>query len=180
MIRRWSNLIIISGLCIHVSSCYSTDDGFELARPVLLVDGYNMCGFWPKLKKYFSRGDLEGARDKLINELITFTHIRGAAQKGSLVSCIHSSWWYPWCVHLGYSPSLQCNFNLMILDVTLVLVHWIFHHLVAGVKVVVVFDATMSGLPNHKEAVNRWAQFVCMQAGSFQVLAVTLPLIMMN
>ncbi len=30
-----------------------------------------------------------------------------------------------------------------------------FHHLVAGVKVVVVFDATMSGLPNHKEAVNR-------------------------
>ncbi|KAH9541464.1 hypothetical protein CY35_14G066100 [Sphagnum magellanicum] len=78
---------------------YHTDDGFELARPVLLVDGYNMCGFWPKLKKYFSRGDLEGARDKLINELITFTHIR-------------------------------------------------------GVKVVVVFDATMSGLPNHKEAVN--------------------------
>ncbi|KAH9541465.1 hypothetical protein CY35_14G066100 [Sphagnum magellanicum] len=61
---------------------YHTDDGFELARPVLLVDGYNMCGFWPKLKKYFSRGDLE------------------------------------------------------------------------GVKVVVVFDATMSGLPNHKEAVN--------------------------
>ncbi|CAK9204348.1 unnamed protein product [Sphagnum troendelagicum] len=78
---------------------YHTDDGFEFARPVLLVDGYNMCGFWPKLKKYFSRGDLEGARDKLINELITFTHIR-------------------------------------------------------GVKVVVVFDATMSGLPNHKEAVN--------------------------
>nr|PNR39015.1 hypothetical protein PHYPA_019293 [Physcomitrium patens] len=57
--------------------CGSTNDGFELATPVLLVDGYNMCGAWPKLKKHFSRGQLETARDKLIHELITFTHVKG-------------------------------------------------------------------------------------------------------
>uniref|UniRef100_A0A7I4F5P9 Uncharacterized protein n=1 Tax=Physcomitrium patens TaxID=3218 RepID=A0A7I4F5P9_PHYPA len=56
---------------------YHTNDGFELATPVLLVDGYNMCGAWPKLKKHFSRGQLETARDKLIHELITFTHVKG-------------------------------------------------------------------------------------------------------
>ncbi|KAG0611394.1 hypothetical protein M758_7G138000 [Ceratodon purpureus] len=56
---------------------YHTSDGFELAVPVLLVDGYNMCGYWPKLKKHFARGQLETARDKLIHELITFTHMKG-------------------------------------------------------------------------------------------------------
>ena len=53
--------------------CGSTSNGFELASPVLLVDGYNRCGYWPKLKKHFSHGQLETARDKLIHELITFT-----------------------------------------------------------------------------------------------------------
>lgn len=64
--------------------CGSTNDGFELATPVLLVDGYNMCGAWPKLKKHFSRGQLETARDKLIHELITFTHV-----KGIMVFCVN-------------------------------------------------------------------------------------------
>lgn len=57
--------------------CNSTNSGFELAMPVLLVDGYNLCGYWPKLKKHFVRGHLETARDKLVDELITFAHIKG-------------------------------------------------------------------------------------------------------
>lgn len=66
------------------------------AVPVLLVDGYNVCGYWLKLKKHFLNGKLELARQKLIDELITFSIVR-------------------------------------------------------EVKVVVVFDAMMSGFPNHKE-----------------------------
>ncbi|KAL3699646.1 hypothetical protein R1sor_017668 [Riccia sorocarpa] len=56
---------------------YYTSSGFEIASPVLLVDGYNMCGYWPKLKKHFSKGDLETARQKLLDELITFSAIKG-------------------------------------------------------------------------------------------------------
>lgn len=63
--------------------CFSTSDGFELATPVLLVDGYNMCGYWPKLKKHFSRGQLDTARDKLVHELITFAHIKGNSKFAS-------------------------------------------------------------------------------------------------
>jgi hypothetical protein len=66
------------------------------AVPVLLVDGYNVCGYWIKLKKHFINGKLEIARQKLIDELITFSMLR-------------------------------------------------------EVKVVVVFDAHMSGFPDHKE-----------------------------
>ncbi|KAI5414381.1 uncharacterized protein LOC127138257 isoform X1 [Lathyrus oleraceus] len=68
------------------------DDGV----PVMLVDGYNVCGYWMKLKKYFMSGRLELARQMLIDELKTFSMIR-------------------------------------------------------EIKVVVVFDAMMSGFPNHKE-----------------------------
>nr|GMC51464.1 uncharacterized protein LOC109172262 isoform X2 [Ipomoea batatas] len=66
------------------------------AIPVLLVDGYNVCGFWAKLKKHFLNGKLDIARQKLIDELVSFSTVR-------------------------------------------------------EVKVVVVFDAMMSGLPFHKE-----------------------------
>ncbi|XP_019176967.1 PREDICTED: uncharacterized protein LOC109172262 isoform X1 [Ipomoea nil] len=66
------------------------------AIPVLLVDGYNVCGFWAKLKKHFLNGKLDIARQKLIDELVTFSTVR-------------------------------------------------------ELKVVVVFDAMMSGLPFHKE-----------------------------
>ncbi|KAH7287943.1 hypothetical protein KP509_31G004400 [Ceratopteris richardii] len=69
----------------------------EMRTPVLLVDGYNMCGYWPKLKKHFRRGDLEYARQTLVEELVTFSVLRGT-------------------------------------------------------KVVVVFDAMGSGLPDHKES----------------------------
>ncbi|XP_058752944.1 uncharacterized protein LOC131626126 isoform X2 [Vicia villosa] len=64
--------------------------------PVMLVDGYNVCGYWMKLKKYFMNGQLEIARQLLIDELISF--------------------------------SMLTEF-----------------------KVVVVFDAMMSGFPTHKE-----------------------------
>ncbi|KAI4340783.1 hypothetical protein MLD38_025589 [Melastoma candidum] len=77
-------------------SLYYTNQGFEDAVPVLLVDGYNVCGYWPKLKKHFAIGRLDVARQKLIDELVTFSMLR-------------------------------------------------------EVKVVVVFDAMMSGLPTHKE-----------------------------
>ncbi|KAK6139506.1 hypothetical protein DH2020_026737 [Rehmannia glutinosa] len=70
--------------------------GIETAIPVLLVDGYNVCGYWAKLKKHFMNGRLDIARQKLIDELVNFSMLR-------------------------------------------------------EVKVVVVFDAMMSGLPTHKE-----------------------------
>ncbi|XP_058097503.1 uncharacterized protein LOC131242698 isoform X6 [Magnolia sinica] len=78
------------------SNLYYTNQGLETAVPVLLVDGYNVCGYWPKLKKHFMKGRLDIARQKLIDELITFSVLK-------------------------------------------------------EVKVVVVFDAMMSGLPTHKE-----------------------------
>ncbi|KAL5786881.1 hypothetical protein ACOSP7_003830 [Xanthoceras sorbifolium] len=78
------------------TSLYYTNQGLDNAVPVLLVDGYNVCGYWPKLKKHFMGGRLGFARQKLIDEIITFSALR-------------------------------------------------------EVKVVVVFDAMMSGLPTHKE-----------------------------
>ncbi|KAE8007854.1 hypothetical protein FH972_004416 [Carpinus fangiana] len=75
---------------------YYTNQGIDSAIPVLLVDGYNVCGYWMKLKKHFMNGRLDIARQKLIDELVTFSLLR-------------------------------------------------------EVKVVVVFDAMMSGLPTHKE-----------------------------
>ncbi|KDP32446.1 hypothetical protein JCGZ_13371 [Jatropha curcas] len=77
-------------------SLYYTNQILDNAVPVLLVDGYNVCGYWAKLKKHFMNGRLDIARQKLIDELVTFSMLR-------------------------------------------------------DVKVVVVFDAMMSGLPTHKE-----------------------------
>ncbi|GMH06919.1 hypothetical protein Nepgr_008759 [Nepenthes gracilis] len=75
---------------------YYTNQELDTAVPVLLVDGYNMCGYWMKLKKHFAAGRLDAARQKLVDELVQFSLAR-------------------------------------------------------EVKVVVVFDAMMSGLPTHKE-----------------------------
>ncbi|VFQ97825.1 unnamed protein product [Cuscuta campestris] len=77
-------------------SLYLTNQVLGIAIPVLLVDGYNVCGFWAKLKKHFKNGRLDIARQKLIDELVTFSMVR-------------------------------------------------------EVKVVVVFDAMMSGMPMHSE-----------------------------
>ncbi|XP_016581640.2 uncharacterized protein LOC107878985 isoform X5 [Capsicum annuum] len=75
---------------------YYTNQVLDAAVPVLLVDGYNVCGYWSKLKKHFMNGSLDIARQKLIDELVSFSLLR-------------------------------------------------------EVKVVVVFDAMMSGIPTHKE-----------------------------
>ncbi|KAI9121725.1 hypothetical protein K1719_007115 [Acacia pycnantha] len=75
---------------------YYTNLGIDDTVPVLLVDGYNVCGYWMKLKKHFMGGRLDIARQKLIDELVNFSMLR-------------------------------------------------------EVKVVVVFDAMLSGLPTHKE-----------------------------
>ncbi|KAJ6942378.1 hypothetical protein NC652_008257 [Populus alba x Populus x berolinensis] len=77
-------------------SLYYTNQIVETGVPVLLVDGYNVCGYWAKLKKHFVNGRLDIARQKLIDELVAFSLAR-------------------------------------------------------DVKVVVVLDAMMSGLPTHKE-----------------------------
>lgn len=60
------------------TTLYYTSQGLEIvtAVPVLLVDGYNVCGYWAKLKKHFLNGRLDIARQKLIDELITFSTVR--------------------------------------------------------------------------------------------------------
>ncbi|PHU04660.1 hypothetical protein BC332_25482 [Capsicum chinense] len=82
---------------------YYTNQVLDVAVPVLLVDGYNVCGYWSKLKKHFMNGSLDIARQKLIDELVSFSLLR-------------------------------------------------------EVKVVVVFDAMMSGIPTHKENFERRAE----------------------
>lgn len=56
---------------------YNTDDGIETGLLVMLVDGYNVCGYWANLKKHFMKGKLEIARDKFIHELVTFNAFKG-------------------------------------------------------------------------------------------------------
>lgn len=70
---------------------YSTNQGIEDAVPVLLVDGYNVCGYWMKLKKHFASGRLDIARQKLIDELVTFSMLRGLYFLFPLLSAL-------WCL----------------------------------------------------------------------------------
>ncbi|KAH9750155.1 YacP-like NYN domain-containing protein [Citrus sinensis] len=63
------------------TTLYYTNQGIDNAVPVLLVDGYNVCGYWPKLKKHFIKGRLDVARQKLIEELVEFSMIRGYPQR---------------------------------------------------------------------------------------------------
>lgn len=51
---------------------YSTD-----AEPLLFVDGYNVIGAWPKLRKWRDRADLETARRLLLNDVAEFRAVRG-------------------------------------------------------------------------------------------------------
>ncbi|KAK8946845.1 hypothetical protein KSP39_PZI007199 [Platanthera zijinensis] len=60
------------------TSLYHTNQCLDTTVPVLLVDGYNMCGYWTKLKKYFTKGRLDIARQKLTDELIVFSVLKGA------------------------------------------------------------------------------------------------------
>lgn len=47
------------------------------------MDGYNVCGAWPKLQKHFRRGELEDARMKLLDACTPY----GRANGGPLPSC---------------------------------------------------------------------------------------------
>ncbi|KAK9217101.1 hypothetical protein WN943_005726 [Citrus x changshan-huyou] len=58
------------------TTLYYTNQGMDNAVPVLLVDGYNVCAYWPTLKKHFIKGRLDVARQKLIEELVEFSMIR--------------------------------------------------------------------------------------------------------
>ncbi|KAJ3683510.1 hypothetical protein LUZ60_013737 [Juncus effusus] len=49
----------------------------ETGDPVTLIDGYNLCGFWDKLKPDFKAGRLDSARDKLLIPLIKYSKITG-------------------------------------------------------------------------------------------------------
>lgn len=42
------------------------------STPLLLVDGYNVIGFWPRLKKRRDRDDMEGARRMLLEDLVSY------------------------------------------------------------------------------------------------------------
>uniref|UniRef100_A0A0D9W191 Uncharacterized protein n=1 Tax=Leersia perrieri TaxID=77586 RepID=A0A0D9W191_9ORYZ len=58
------------------STLHYTNQGLEIASPVILVDGYNVCGYWGKLKKDFMNGRQEIARQMLIDELVSFSAVR--------------------------------------------------------------------------------------------------------
>jgi hypothetical protein len=60
------------------NTLYYTNQGLlDDAVPVLLVDGYNVCGYWMKLKKHFMKGRLDVARQKLVDELVSFSMVKG-------------------------------------------------------------------------------------------------------
>lgn len=44
--------------------------------PIIYVDGYNVVGFWPKLRKLRDRGDLETARVLLLEAVAEFSAVR--------------------------------------------------------------------------------------------------------
>ena len=46
-------------------------DGWKM--PLLLVDGYNIIGKWPRLKKRKDRDDMDGARQMLLDDLLVFS-----------------------------------------------------------------------------------------------------------
>ncbi|XP_045818016.1 uncharacterized protein LOC123910807 isoform X1 [Trifolium pratense] len=71
------------------------------AVPVMLVDGYNVCGYWIKLKKHFMNGNLEIARQKLIHELLTFSKLRDL--KVVVVFDAHKS---------GFPDHKECAFGI--------------------------------------------------------------------
>lgn len=63
------------------------------AVPVLLVDGYNVCGYWMKLKKHFMKGKLDVARQKLVDELVSFSMVKGTTFQ-HLISSINGLFGY--------------------------------------------------------------------------------------
>lgn len=55
------------------SSSDKVDVDIDFTLPQLFVDGYNVIGFWPRLKKPFDKGDLQTARNLLLDDVADFT-----------------------------------------------------------------------------------------------------------
>lgn len=51
---------------------YETD-----VEPIMFVDGYNVIGRWPRLRKWRDRDDLEHARRLLLDDVAEFSAVRG-------------------------------------------------------------------------------------------------------
>lgn len=45
--------------------------------PIIFIDGYNVIGRWPRLRKWRDRSDLETARRLLIDDVAEFSAVRG-------------------------------------------------------------------------------------------------------
>ncbi|XP_073114799.1 uncharacterized protein [Elaeis guineensis] len=123
------------------TNLYYTNQGLDTAVPVLLVDGYNVCGYWAKLKKHFMKGRLDIARQKLIDELMEFSVLKAMFN-------VVANRNFRMCMHCLLSQStlyyLGQQLLLSIMDCR--------SPNSREVKVVVVFDARMSGLQSHKES----------------------------
>lgn len=50
----------------------ASDANFTRAMPLLLVDGYNIIGKWPRLRKRRDKNDLAGARQLLLDDLVEY------------------------------------------------------------------------------------------------------------
>lgn len=54
------------------------DGKYDLTTdPLIFIDGYNVIGCWPKLRKWRDRGDLETARRLLLEDVAEFSAVRG-------------------------------------------------------------------------------------------------------
>lgn len=65
----------------------TTEESGEL---VVLIDAYNLCGKWEKLRPDFKSGRLSIARDKLISSLIMYSELRGFFYLLELYSCTYA------------------------------------------------------------------------------------------
>ena len=52
-------------------------DSSRVRNRVLIVDAYNVLNEWPHLAELFDAGNLESARDGLIEELKGYAHFKG-------------------------------------------------------------------------------------------------------
>ena len=57
----------------------NTPDGkYSLEKPpIIYIDGYNVIGMWPRLRKWREKNDMSTARQLLINDVTEFSHVRG-------------------------------------------------------------------------------------------------------
>lgn len=54
------------------------DGKYSLQKdPVIYIDGYNVIGAWPRLRKWRDRHDMETARRLLVADIAEYSHVRG-------------------------------------------------------------------------------------------------------